>query len=324
MKICWTIGEKGFRLRFFITGATGFVGCHLRDHLRSPEHQIWGTIFPEKTEIASDDRLFHLDIRSERDVLEALKEARPDGVFHLAAVSNVRHSWERRKETLETNIIGTLNLFEAVRQFSPQARILFLSSSDVYGRGSLSRNPLNERDELLAVNPYAYSKWSGEILSEFYSRVENLDIIIARPFPHTGPGQSPDFVCSDWAHQIARIEKGIVSSEIKVGDTSVHRDFTDVRDVVKAYAQLLEKGRRGETYNVCSGKSYSLEKILRTLLSFSSVSIKVSVDSRKMRKVEIRRLVGDARKIEQEMSWKPQIPFERTLSDLLEYWRSRV
>lgn len=311
-------------MKFFITGATGFVGCHLRDHLRSQQHQIWGAAFPEKPEVSSEDSLFYLDIRSESEVFQAVKDVRPDGVFHLAAVSNVRHSWERRKETLETNIIGTLNLFEAVRQFSSQSRVLYISSSDVYGTGSVSGEPLNEEEDLLAVNPYAYSKWSGEILSGFYNRVEKMHIVIARPFPHTGPGQSPDFVCSDWAHQIARIERGIVPPEINVGNISVHRDFTDVRDVVRAYALLLEKGKKGEVYNVCSARSYSLENLLETLLSFSSASIEVRVDSRKMRKVDIPRLVGDNRKIKREISWEAQISLDRSLRDLLEYWRART
>ena len=311
-------------MKFFITGATGFVGCHLRDFLRSPEHQIWGTTFPEKLEVSAEDTLFYLDIRSESDVFQIIKEVQPDGVFHLAAVSNVRHSWERRKETLETNIIGTLNLFEAIRKFSPQSRIIFISSSDVYGTCSLLKGRLSEGDELLAVNPYAYTKWSGEILSGFYNRIESMDILIARPFPHTGPGQSPDFVCSDWAHQIACVEKEIAAPEIKVGNISAHRDFTDVRDVVRAYALLMEKGRKGEVYNVCSGKSYSLEKILKTLLSFSSASIAVRIDSRKIRKVDIPRLVGNNKKIEQEISWKPQIPIDRSLHDLLLYWRARL
>lgn len=311
-------------MRFFITGATGFVGNHLRDFLRSPEHQIWGTTFPEKPEVSSEDTLFYLDIRSEREVFRALKEIRPDGVFHLAAVSNVRHSWERRKDTLETNIIGTLNLFEAIRLNSPQSRTIFISSSDVYGTGALLRKPLNEGEQLLAMNPYAYTKWSGEILSGFYSQVENLDIVIARPFPHTGPGQSPDFVCSDWAHQIARIEKRIVAPEILVGNISVHRDFSDVRDVVRAYARLMENGRKGEVYNVCSGKSSSLEKILETLISFSAIPVTMRVDSQKIRKVDIPRLVGDNRKIRRETSWEPQIPLDWSLHDVLEYWRVRV
>jgi GDP-4-dehydro-6-deoxy-D-mannose reductase len=174
------------------------------------------------------------------------------------------------------------------------------------------------------MNPYAYTKWSGEVLSEFYERVEDLNIVVARPFPHTGPGQSADFVCSDWAHQIARIEKGLNEPEISVGNISVERDFTDVRDVVRAYVKLIEKGSSGDVYNVCSGRSYSLEEILGLLLSFSQIEISVRVDKQKLRKADIPRLVGDNRKIKEAVSWEPRIPLEQTLEELLEYWRSHI
>jgi len=300
------------------------VGGYLREFLKSRRFDVWGTAYPERPQHSLEENLFHLDIRSERDIFKCINRAKPDWVFHLAAVSNVRHSWERRKETFETNLLGTSNLFEAVRRYAPRARVLFVSSSDVYGAERSSNQPLDEKAEVLAMNPYAYTKLSGELLSEFYTRVENLDIVITRPFPHTGPGQSADFVCSDWAYQIARIEKGDGKPEIKVGDISVQRDFTDVRDVVKAYAILLEKGKRGEIYNICSGKSYSLESILHMLLSFSSQSIEIRVDSQKMRKTEIPVLVGDNRKIKSELSWKPTIPMEKSLRELLDFWRFRV
>jgi GDP-4-dehydro-6-deoxy-D-mannose reductase len=311
-------------LNIFITGATGFVGWHLRELLKPEGHRIWGSAYPDMPESSSDERLFFLDIRSEEDVFRRIQEITPDWIFHLAAVSNVRHSWKRRKETIETNITGTLNVFEGVRQFAPQARIVFVSSSDIYGTRFSSGDPLDEDKMGMAVNPYAYTKWSGEVLSEFYTRIENVDIVIARPFPHTGPGQSADFVCSDWASQIARIEKELLEPEIKVGNISVERDFTDVRDVVRAYRGLIEKGKTGEVYNVCSGRSTSLEKILDCLLSFTQKDISVRVDAQRLRKVDIPRLVGDNKKIGEEISWEPKIPLERSLQELLDCWRSRV
>lgn len=311
-------------MKIFITGATGFVGCHLRKLLASPEHLIWGSTYPDVSESVSEDRLFYMDIRKEKDVSEHLREIKPDWVFHLAAVSNVHHSWNSRKETLETNILGTFNLFESVRAFYPDARILFISSSDIYGTRSRPDDALTEKEDVAAMNPYAYTKWSGEVLSEFYTRVEGLDIVIARPFPHTGPGQSADFVCSDWACQIARIEKGLTDPEIRVGNIHVERDYTDVRDVVRAYVKLMEKGESGEVYNVCSGQSYSLERILECLLSFTSKEISVRVDSQKLRKVDIPRLLGNNSKIKEIISWEPQIPLEQSLRELLEYWRLRV
>ncbi len=300
------------------------MGCYLREFLKSRGSTVWGTAFPEKPPAPSEGRIFHLDIRSEKEVFSGVKRAQPDWVVHLAAISNVGHSWERRRETLETNLLGTSNLFEAVRRFAPRARVLFISSSDVYGAERSSDMPLDENADVHVMNPYAYSKLSGELLGEFYIRVEDLDVVIARPFPHTGPRQSADFVCSDWARQIAQIEKGQGNSKIRVGDISVQRDYTDVRDVAKAYVLLLEKGKKGEMYNICSGKSYSLESILHMLLSFSSQHIEIQVDSRKLRKTECPVLVGDNRKIRNELSWKPVVPLEQSLKELLDYWRSRV
>lgn len=311
-------------MNVFVTGATGFVGCYLRKLLHSSEHRIWGSAYPDIPEDSSEDQLFYLDIRSDEDVRKRVKKIKPDWVFHLAAISNVGHSWSKRKETLETNIIGTLNLWEAIREFSPGARVLYVSSSDIYGKESLSGEPLTEKEEVLTMNPYAYTKWSGELLSQFYTRVENMDIVIARPFPHTGPGQSADFVCSDWACQIARIEKGQIDPVIKVGNVSAERDFTDVRDVVRAYTMLIEKGKPGEVYNVCSGRSYSLQSILEMLLSYTPKDISVLVDSQRLRKVDIPRLVGDNKKIKKVIAWKPQIPLDRSLKELLDYWRHRV
>ncbi len=311
-------------LKIFITGATGFVGRHLINLLKSPEYKIYGTSFPEKP--GPDDKkknIVYLDIRSEEKISQAIKKAQPDWVFHLAAVSKVKYSWEKRRETMETNLMGTFFLFEAVRKYAPESRVLLVSSSDVYG-GSSSAKALREEYPFHITSPYAFTKVGGEILSNFYMQIEKLNIVVARPFPHTGPGQSSDFVCSDWASQIAKIEKGKAEPLIKVGDIRVERDFLDVRDVVRAYVLLMKKGKKGEVYNVCSGKLISLKEILDILLSFSSKKIKVKVDPQKKRKIDIPCLLGDNSKIKKETSWEPDIPIEKTLLDLLEYWRRRV
>jgi len=310
-------------LRVFISGVTGFVGKHLFSFLASADYDIFGTSFPEKPESGEDDNIFYLDIRSEEKVFEAIERVRPGWIFHLAAVSNVRHSWEKRKQALETNLMGTFYLFEAARKFTPQARILFVSSSDVYGVLLPKEKALNEEDFTHVLSPYAFTKVNGEILSRFYAEVEKLDIVIARSFPHTGPSQSPDFVCSDWACQIAQIEKGLAEPLIKVGNIKVNRDFLDVRDVVKAYTLLMQKGKSGEVYNVCSGKAVSLSEILDILLSFSSQKIETQVDPQKLRKADIPVLLGDNQKIKQETSWEPQILLKQSLTDLLNYWRQQ-
>lgn len=310
-------------LRVLISGVTGFVGNHLFDFLASSDYAIFGTSFPDKPKSGEDENIFYLDIRLEDKVFEAIKRIQPDWIFHLAAVSNVKHSWEKRKETLETNLMGTFNLFEAVRRFAPQARILFVSSSDVHGVLSPIERALSEEDLPRVVSPYAFSKVSGEILSSFYSQVEKLDIVIARAFPHTGPGQSPDFVCSDWASQIAMIEKRQAEPVIKVGNIKVKRDFSDVRDVARAYASLMQKGKSGDVYNVCSGEAVSLSEILNLLLSFSSQKIDVQVDSQKLRKADIPLLLGDNQKIRQKTSWEPRVSLKQSLLDLLNYWREQ-
>jgi len=310
-------------LKVFISGATGFVGHHLIDFLSSSEHTIYGTSFPHRPP-PSEKKIFFLDIRKEEEVFRVIEKIKPQWIFHFAAISNVRHSWEMRKETMETNLMGTFYFFESVRKFCPESRILFISSSDVYGGMASEEELLKEEDSVHVLSPYGFSKVSGELLSKFYTQIEELDVVIARPFPHTGPGQSPDFVCSDWACQIARIEENLCQPVIRVGNIEVKRDFSDVRDVVKAYFLLMKEGKRGEAYNVCSGKTVSLQKILDLLLSYSSLGIEVQADPRKFRKADISMLVGSSKKIRRDTGWKPEVPLEETLLDLLEYWRKKT
>lgn len=311
------------KLRVLITGATGFVGSHLVPLFGPSEYDVYGTSFPQKP-VRSQKNIIFLDIRLDKKMDAAIQKTSPNWIFHLAAISNVRHSWQERKETLETNLLGTLNLFEATRKFVPECRILLISSSDVYGIHSPSERMLSENDSCRVVNPYAFTKLGAELLSQFYSQIENLDIVIARPFPHTGPGQGTDFVCADWAFQIARIERGLREPVIKVGNIEVRRDFMDVRDVVRAYLLLIQKGKRGEVYNVCSGRAVSLKHILELLLSFSSRKISIETDPEKIRKVDIPVLVGNNEKIKALTFWEPQIPLEKTLADLLQYWRDKA
>ncbi|MCJ7582332.1 MAG: GDP-mannose 4,6-dehydratase [Candidatus Aminicenantes bacterium] len=315
--------------KIFITGATGFAGRYLIDLLKVkyPDCAISGTCFPEHPEscdVLDGVELFHLDMRSEEDVSKCIKQVQPEWIFHLAAISNVGYSWANRKETLEANMMGTFYLFEAVRQYAPQSRMLFVSSCDVYGILSPIHEALREDHSTPPVSPYAFSKISGELLSRFYVDIEGLDIVISRSFPHTGPGQSADFVFSDWANQIAQIEKGFIDPVLKVGNLDVRRDYSDVRDVVKAYVVLLERGKKGEIYNVCSGKADSLKDNLDLLLSLSHKNIRVEVDPQKLRKADIPLVMGDNEKLFMATGWKPGIPLEKTLRDLLDYWKEKV
>ena len=314
-------------MNVFVTGATGFVGGYLVEYLVSLGYCVFGATFPQKPEeceIAQGANIEHLDLKNEKDVDSCIQAAKPDWIFHLAAVSNVGYSWQNRRETLETNIMGTFNLMEAVRRFSPSSRTLFVSSSDVYGKIPGRYKALREEDAVKIMSPYAFTKLSGELMMDFYGQIEGLDVIIARPFPHTGPGQNPDFVCSDWAYQVARIERQIAEPVIRVGNTNISRDFCDVRDVVKAYKLLMEHGKKNQVYNISSGKAISLKRILDFILSFSSISIHIEKDKSRIRKADIPELWGDNRKILKQTSWKPEIPLKQTLNDLLNYWRGQL
>jgi GDP-4-dehydro-6-deoxy-D-mannose reductase len=305
-----------------VTGATGFVGRHLVRLLREGGHRVFGACFPDHP--GCDDRdLVHADLRLEDATERAVAGASPDWVFHLAAVSNVRRSWERRRETIETNLLGTSNLLEAVRKLAPAARVLLLSSSDVYGVHPGRTAPFVEEDAASVVNPYSFTKVAGELLGRFYVEVEKLDVVVARSFPHTGPGQTADFVFSDWASQVARIERGGAPPVLEVGNLDVRRDYSDVRDVVRAYVLLLDKGRRGETYNVCSGRTVSLREGLEALIGLAARPVEVRRDPARLRKTDIPHLAGDGSKLRRETGWAPEIPFARTLADLLEFWRGR-
>ncbi|HEX9901390.1 MAG TPA: GDP-mannose 4,6-dehydratase [Acidobacteriota bacterium] len=309
--------------RVLVTGATGFVGRHLVRLLCQRGDRVFGTCYPDHP--GCEDRDFaHLDLRSEADSAEFIRSARPERVFHLAALSNVRQSWEKRAETIETNLLGTSNLLEAVRRFAPGCRVLFLSSSDVYGELSGQEKYFKEEDPCQVVNPYAFTKAAGELLSRFYVQVEKLDIIIARPFPHTGPGQTPNFVFSDWAWQVAFIERGARPPFIEVGNLAVRRDYSDVRDTVQAYVLLMDKGRSGETYNVCSGLAVSLQEVLDTLLKLAARPVEVRQDPARLRKTDIPFLAGDGSKLRRETGWAPVIPFCQTLRDLLDFWREKT
>lgn len=308
--------------RILITGGTGFVGTHLVRHLRSTPSQIIVVSYGSNASLHEPGIEYRrIDIRNRDEVHSVMREFNPDLVYHLAAVSAVGPSWSNPRLTFEVNVLGSFNIFEAAMNLPSPPRILNISTAQVYARSS---GPLSENSPLNPENPYAASKAMTELLMIQYRNCVNGGIITARSFNHTGPGQLPTFVLSSIAKQLAAIELGLASPTLKVGNTAVTRDFTDVRDVVNAYDLLLEKGTTGEVYNVCSGRPVLLADVIKEFQMNCRASITVEVDQDRVRPSDAAKMVGDPTKIRAATGWQPDIPLETTIRDLQEYWRERI
>jgi len=242
----------------------------------------------------------------------------------LAAQSFVPTSWSAPAETLSTNIIGELNIFEACLQIGINPQIQLACSSEEYGLVYKDEVPIKEENPLRPLSPYGVSKVGQDLLGYQYFMSYKLNIVRTRAFNHSGPRRGEVFVCSDFAKQIAEIEKGRKKPIICVGNLEAKRDFTDVRDIVGAYWLALEKGKPGEVYNICSQKAYSMKEILNMLLSQTKLEIEIKEESSRMRPSDVPILLGDCSKFREKTGWKPTIPFEKTLEDLLNYWRQKV
>jgi GDP-4-dehydro-6-deoxy-D-mannose reductase len=316
-------------LRAFVTGAEGFAGSHLTELLLKRGTHTFGTYFDEAAfgalpDTVAEAELAQCDVRDHETLDRTVSEANPDTVFHLAAVASVSQSARNPALTIETNITGSCNLLNAVRDNAPEARIVMISSAEVYGNVTSEQLPLREDAPVEPINLYGVTKASVELLSKLYIAAYGMDIVILRPFNHVGPRQSPSFVSADFASQIAKIELGLIPPRIEVGDIAVERDFTDVRDMVKGYLAAAEKGGTGDTYNLCSGQSYRIENVLDILISFAEVPIEIHRDAAKRRATDVPVLVGTADKFEQATAWSAQTPLATALLDTLNYWRENV
>jgi GDP-4-dehydro-6-deoxy-D-mannose reductase len=305
--------------RAFITGVSGFVGPYLAAELSKGGYDVYG-LDRKGSEVKNVRKNFCVDILDGRGLDIAVSEVRPDVVFHLAAQSSVGKSWEHPDLTNNVIVKGTENLLMALSKTCPRARVVVISSAEVYG--TQGEALIAETSSLKPSSPYAMARVEQEKLCTKYVS-SGMDIIILRSFPHTGPGQSPGFVCSGFAKQVAEVEltgKGT----IRVGNLKIKRDFTDVRDTVRAYFLSIEKCNTGEIYNVCSGQRYGLEDILNILTSFSSVKAKVSVDPVLIRPNDIPVLAGNNSKFCTATGWKTSISLRQTLKDMLDYWRKEL
>lgn len=308
-------------MRALITGVNGFVGGHLSNLLLNKAFEVFGTDRAADTQVKGIT-YFKADITDKEAVSSIIKESKPDFIFHLAAISAVQVCRENPKLTKEVNIGGTENIMSACVENNINPRILITSSAHVYGIPKYT--PIDESHPVNPVNEYGKSKLEQENISLKFFKEHKLNAIISRSFNHIGPNQATGFVCSDFAKQIAEIEKGLIKTEIHVGNLSSRRDFTDVRDMVKAYFLLVEKGKPGGIYNIGSGIDYSIKEILDKLITKSKSKINIIDDKSLLRKSDIPLLVANNKKFVALTGWKPETSIGQSLNDVLNYWRSIV
>ena len=315
--------------RVLVTGVTGFAGSHLVDYmLERDDCEIFGIHrWRSRTENIEHftDRitLVECDLRDASSTRDTLEKVRPDWIFHLAAQSFVPTSWSAPTESLSTNVIGQVNLFEAVRRLGMKCRIQIACSSEEYGLVHPDELPIRETNPLRPLSPYAVSKVGQDLLAYQYWMSWKLDCVRTRGFNHEGPRRGPVFVASDFAKQIADIERKRRPPVISVGNLEARRDFTDVRDMVRAYWLALEKCEPGEVYNISRGSAWTIRKVLDHLLSLTTLKIEVRQDPARLRPSDVPVLIGDSSRFVAATGWQPTIPFEQTLHDMLEYWRAR-
>lgn len=308
-------------MKVLITGIDGFVGKYLSEYLLEKEYEVYGTTISDNYE-NEKVRIYKMDLLNKENVNDVINEIKPDRIFHLAGQSAVGLSWKEPNLTININVNGTLNLLEAVRVSCISSKILIVGSSDQYGVIRPEECPVNEEHVQNPQSPYGISKKTQEEMSMLYVRAYGMNVIMVRPFNHIGAGQGENFVVADFASKIAEIERG-AEPVLKVGNLDTFRDFTDVKDIVRAYELLLKNGKIGEVYNVGSGKEIKVSEILEKLLKMSTKKIKVEIDKEKFRPVDVPIIVCDNRKIKEDTGWKPEISIDVTLKEILEYWRNR-
>lgn len=307
-------------MKALIIGAAGFAGGYLIRELNNSGYEVHATHLPSEN-IDTDCFRHVLDVLRKDDVKNLIDEIKPDIIYHLAAQSSVAVSWKKPQLTAEINIIGSINVMEAV---SADTRLILIGSGEEYGFIREDACPIKETESLSPANIYAVSKACAGMIGRIYHRAYNKDIIIVRAFNHSGAGQAETFVISDFCKQVAEIENGLKTPEISTGNLSAKRDFTDVRDIVRAYRLLGEKGVSGKTYNVGRGKAVSIEYILNTAIGLSEVPITHRIDPNRLRASDIPIIEPDVSEIFRDTGWSAEISVEQTISDTLDYWREKI
>jgi GDP-4-dehydro-6-deoxy-D-mannose reductase len=318
-------------MNILITGITGFAGSHLAEYILThhPDVKIYGFVrwrsrMDNILGILDRVELHEADLKDIISLKKAMARIKPDRVFHLAAQSFVPASWKLPAETFAINAIGQVNLFEALLDLKLNPKIQVAGSSEEYGQVYPDEIPMKETNPLRPLSPYAVSKVAQDLLAYQYFQSYGLQAVRTRGFNHTGPRRGEVFVTSNFAKQIAEIEKGKKEPILHVGNLEARRDFTDVRDIVRAYWLAAEKGEPGDVYNIGSGRALSMRDMLDTLLALSKVKVKIEVDPERLRPSDVPILLSDSSKFMSLTGWEPRIPLERTFRDLLDYWRDRV
>jgi GDP-4-dehydro-6-deoxy-D-mannose reductase len=318
-------------MRVLITGITGFAGSHLADYILANHRDVkvyglvrWRSRMENILHIQDKIALFEADLKDIVSLKKCLEEIKPDRIFHLAAQSFVPTSWLCPAETFAINAIGQINLFEAVLSLKLSPKIQVAGSSEEYGLVNSNEIPMKETNPLRPLSPYAVSKVAQDLLAFQYFKSYGLRTVRTRGFNHTGPRRPEVFICSNFAKQIAEIEKKKKEPVIYVGNLEARRDFTDVRDIARGYWLCLDKGEEGEVYNIGTGKTYSMREILDMLLSMSKIKVKVEVDPKRLRPSDVPILLSDCTKLKELTGWQPKIPIRQSLEDLFNAWREKV
>ena len=314
--------------RAFITGISGFAGSHLAEFLLQKKYIVGGTFIETNTiknvkGIRKDIELYKCDVRNFLRVSSLLKIYKPDEIYHLAGIASIPGSLRMPGFTYEVNFNGTFNLLDAARRYCENAKILYVGSAHEYGNVDRNALPVKESHPLNPETPYGASKAAGEMLAHQFLNSYQMKIYLVRPFNHIGPRQSPDFAVSNFARQIIEVLNCKGTPLINVGNLGVYRDITDVMDVVRAYWLIMQKGKSGEVYNVCSGRAVRLRDILNELISITKRKISVKVDKKLLRKTDMPKFYGDNKKL-RAIGWAPDIKLKKTLSDILRWWMSSV
>ncbi|THF79051.1 GDP-mannose 4,6-dehydratase [Cohnella fermenti] len=315
-------------MKALVTGITGFVGSHLAEYLLELGVEVVGTVrgrsrMDHIRSFEKDVKLAECELRDPFSVDRLIREEKPELIFHLAAQSFVPTSWNSPMDTIHNNVAAQLNVFEAVLRSGLDPKIQIACSSEEYGHVLPEETPIKETNPLRPLSPYAVSKVAQDYMGYQYNRSFGLRVVRTRTFNHTGPRRGEQFVTSNFAKQIADIEKGRKPPILYVGNLEAQRDFTDVRDVVRAYWLALERGVPGEDYNIASGECRTIADMLSLLLSLSETEIEVRTDPARLRPSDVEILLGDCRKFRLRTGWKPEIPFRQTMEDLLNYWREQ-